>query len=386
MVVHNSSSKAIIGVKTANAYLNPNPFPANLDISTDSLVTKVLFNGLTARGVEFVKNGRTYRVNTRREVIVSAGAVNTPQLLMLSGVGPRDQLTAFGIPVVADLPVGHNLQNHAALDINFLIKDQFNHLVNSGDSDLNVDKLYEYFVNNTGELTKYYNSITYLNTKSNVNPDFPNVAFETALLKYPKDPSKVTVVEFEPLKDEWNRYYSDYLDKNYFFVQPILERVRSYGYVRLQSSDPSVYPIINSNFLSHPLDFEDFVDITKFVFRFFEKSGISSYVKRAKPIPGCRMCPGVRFTHECDSYIRCLIRQITYTGYHLVGTCRMGAADRADTVVDPRLRVKGVRGLRVCDASVMPTITNGNTNAPTIMIGEKCADLIKQDNALPMKG
>jgi choline dehydrogenase len=146
------------------------------------------------------------------------------------------------------------------------------------------------------------------------------------------------------------------------------------------STDPFVYPVINSRFLSDPQDFEDMVDITKWALYVFERSSIAPYVRPHKPIPGCKFCAGQRFAHKCDAYIRCLIRQVTYTGYHLVGSCRMGAAHRRDTVVDHRLRVKGVDGLRVCDASVMPTVTNGNTNASVIMIGEKCADLVKEDN------
>jgi choline dehydrogenase-like flavoprotein len=300
---------------------------------------------------------------------------------MLSGVGPRHELQKWDIPVVADLPVGENLQNHAALDVNFAIKEQFHDLVYSGDSTLTVDNLYEYYTNGSGVLSKYYNCLTYLSTKSNNNPDFPNVSLELALLKYPKDPSQVTVVQFEA-QDEWNAYNRDLLGKPYFFIQPTLERVRSRGFVRLQSVNPFVYPVINSRFLSDAQDFEDMVDITKFAFYVFERSSVAPYVRRHKAVPGCEFCAGQRFTYECDAYIRCLIRQVTYTGYHLVGTCRMGADHRRDTVLDPRLRVKGVHGLRVCDASVMPTVTNGNTNAPTIMIGEKCAHLIKEDNQL----
>jgi len=133
--------------------------------------------------------------------------------------------------------------------------------------------------------------------------------------------------------------------------------------------------------LDNQQDFDDMVEITKFTFYFFERSSFAKYVKRVKPIPGCEMCPDKEYTHECDSYIRCLITQLTYTGYHLSGSVRMGAANRTDNVLDPRLRVKGIQNLRVCDASIMPSITNGNTNAPAIMIGEKCADLIKQDNS-----
>ncbi|CAG2178709.1 unnamed protein product, partial [Oppiella nova] len=365
----------------ANCYLDPNPFPQNLDILTGAHVIKILFNGQKAIGVVFVRNGLKYTVKTRREVIVSAGSIGSPQLLMLSGVGPRQELEKWGIPVVADLPVGENLQNHPALDLNFAIKEQFHDLVDSGDSELTIDNLYEYYTNGSGVLTKYYNCMTYRSTKSNNNTDFPNVSLQLALLKYPKDPSRVTVVQFEA-QDEWKAYNRHLLGKPYFFVQPTLERIRSRGFVRLESTDPFVYPVINSRFLSDPQDFEDMVDITLWAFYVFEHPSIAPYVRPHKPIPGCKFCAEQPFAHKCDAYIRCLIRQVTYTGCHLVGSCRMGAAHRRDTVLDPRLRVKGVDGLRVCDASVMPTVTNGNTNAPVIMIGEKCADLVKEDNSV----
>jgi len=121
------------------------------------------------------------------------------------------------------------------------------------------------------------------------------------------------------------------------------------------------------------------VNLTKFTFYVSERSLIAKYLKPHKPIPGCKFCEGQRYVYECDSYIRCFITQTTYSSYHPVGTCRMADVHRHDCVVDPRLRVKGINRLRVCDASIMPLIPNGKHNAATIMIGEKCADLVKED-------
>lgn len=301
---------------------------------------------------------------------------------MLSGIGPRDQLDYFGIPVLADLPVGEHLHNHVITNINFLIKPEYQNLVVNGRSNLTIDNLYEYFTNHSGVLTNFYSAITYWNTASNEDTSWPNAATEDRALHFPTSLDGFRTYRFGEMRPQWERYYQDFYDKNYIFVQPFLQKVRSFGYVRLRSSDPFVHPAINPKFLTNWRDFEDFTDILKFIFYFYERSSFAAYVEPHRPIPGCQFCPDQRHVYECDSYIRCYIVQLTFTGYHPVGTCRMGDLQRPDTVVDPRLRVKGVDRLRVCDASVMPHIPNGNTNAPTIMIGEKCADLIKQDNRL----
>ena len=301
---------------------------------------------------------------------------------MLSGIGPRNLLNTFNIPVLAELPVGEHLQNHAGMNVNYLIKDEYQDLVKTGDPTITLDNLYEYYTNGSGVLSQYYNSFTYLSTKSNPDTEWPNVALESVLLRFPKDLDHFGAYQLGARRREWDQYYEEFYGKNYFFLQPLLERPRSFGYVRLLSGSPFVYPEINPLFLTHPQDFQDFVDITTFLFYVYERSSIAKYVIPHKPIPGCHFCPNQRYVYKCESYIRCYIRQLTYTGYHPVGTCRMGDPNRRDTVVDPRLRVKGFDGLRVCDASVMPMVTNGNTNAPTMMIGEKCADLIKEDNNL----
>ena len=299
---------------------------------------------------------------------------------MLSGIGPRDQLKKFGIPVLADLPVGENYQNHVITNINYLIKPEYQNLVVNGNSELTIDNVYEYYTNHSGTLTNFYSAITYWNTRSNEDTSWPNAATEDRALHFPTSLDGFRTYRFGKRRAQWERYYQDFYGKNYIFVQPFLQKVRSFGYVRLRSSNPFVYPLINPKFLTHPQDFDDFVDMLKFLFYFFERSSFAAYLVPHKPIPGCQFCPDQRYIYECDSYIRCYIIQLTLTGYHPVGTCRMGDPRRPDTVVDPRLLVKGFEKLRVCDASVMPLIPNGNTNAPAIMIGEKCAHMIIQDN------
>ena len=301
---------------------------------------------------------------------------------MLSGIGPKEHLQQLGIPVLADLPVGEFHQNHPSMNVNFLIKDEYQHMVRTGDPDMTVDRLYEYYMNGSGDLGKFYNSVTYMSTRNNPDHDWPNVAMEAACLRFPNNLDEFSLYKFGGGRREWDVYYKNFYRKNYFFSQVLLQIPRSFGYIRLLSKDPFVYPEINPQFLKHPKDFDDFLEITKFLFYFYERSSIARYLEPHKPIPGCRFCVNQRHVFECESYIRCYIKQKTYTGYHPTGTCRMGDESRPDTVVDPRLRVKGIKGLRVCDASIMPLVTNGNTNAPALMIGEKCADLVKEDNRL----
>ena len=297
---------------------------------------------------------------------------------MLSGIGPADHLQAFGIEVRADLPVGDYLQNHPASSIILTIRDEYTNLIKYGDQSLSIENLYQYYILHTGNLTKNYAGIAYLNTLSNKELEWPNAAYQARVQIFANTLDENRYWKFGQRKEEWDKYFADHYGKFTFSFEGFLQRVRSHGFVRLRSKNPLVHPIINPKFLTHPQDFEDFVELMKFIFFFYERSSINSYVLPHKPIPGCQFCPNSKYIYECDSYIRCYIIQFTYTGYHPVGTCRMGDPRRPDTVVDPRLRVKGIDRLRVCDASVMPSIPNGNTNAASIMIGEKCSDLIKQ--------
>ncbi|XP_054155435.1 L-sorbose 1-dehydrogenase-like [Oppia nitens] len=298
---------------------------------------------------------------------------------MTSGVGPRDQLAHFGIPLVMDLPVGENYQNHPGVTLELLLNDKYKGLFGVG-STVSVEQLQEYYTHHTGPLTEHYRSLTYLYTRNNPDgPHYPNSIFETGLYLFPQNLSQ-QVNQFERQHD-WDLFHTPYLGKHYFFVHTILHRPRSRGYVRLQSADPFVYPAVNARFLADPLDYDDLFESMKYMFYFFETSSIAKYMEPMQPIPGCHFCPH-GFVHECDQYIRCVIEQQADSGFHSVGTCRMGSVDRHDVVVDPRLRVKGMDGLRVCDASIMPLITNGNTNGPTLMIGEKCAQMVREDNHL----
>ncbi|CAG2107402.1 unnamed protein product [Medioppia subpectinata] len=271
---------------TGTVFVDPNPYPDNLHIVCKALVTKILFNGLTAIGVEFIVNDISYTVQSiaigvefivndisytvyaNREVIVSAGAFQSPQLLMLSGVGPKQHLNSLNIPVVLDLPVGQNFQNH-----------------------------------------------------------------------------------------------------------PVVR-----GVMRLQSTDPLLPPLIDLIWYSNPEDKANILDAVTQVFYMYERTQLANYLQPLLPFSfiGCPDCPDKQYLYECIEGLKCYIQYNTVAGNHPAGSCRMGAIERADVVVDPQLRVKGANNLRVCDASVFPIIPNANTASAAILVGYKCAQFIKQ--------
>ena len=294
---------------------------------------------------------------------------------MLSGIGPKTHLKEMGIPVQLNLPVGDHLKDHPSMTLHTFVSDP--RTVNTG-AQLDIGQLHQYFHNASGPLTEFYHTIAYFNTKYNDDPKWPDVSFETIVQRYPDTLDNPTVTLMHDRK-QWAKYFEPYLDQYYLEFQPILERVNSYGKLRLVSNNPFDYPLIDPNFLDDPIDYKAFFEATKFMIEFIETSSFSKYVEPFRAIPGCRLCPNSAI-HECDAYVDCLIRQLTRTGYHPIGTARLGDVSRDDVVVSPRLKVKGTANLRVCDSSIMPEIINANTNAAAIMIGEKCADLIKEDN------
>ncbi|CAG2163059.1 unnamed protein product [Oppiella nova] len=358
------------GVRTSasNSYIDPNPYPHNLHILPNSFVTKVIFEGKRAVGVEFVRHGVIRTAFAKREVILSCGAVRSPHTLMLSGVGPKEQLQKFGIPVVADLPVGENYQNHPGVSLNFLINEKYKYLVGEGYWGVTIANLNEWFTHKKGILTQHYRALTYLYTKNNPDgPHFPNSIFETGIYMFPQNLTE-NILRYER-QHEWDQFNTQLLGKDYLFVHTILHRVRSRGYIRLVSNNPFVYPAINPRLLTHPKDLEDLHESMKYMYFVFETSSIAKYLAPMTPIPGCQFC-AKGYVYECDPYISCVIEQITDSGFHSSSSCRMGSVHRDDVVVDPRLRVKGIESLRVCDASIMPVVSNGNTYSPTLMIGE----------------
>ena len=297
---------------------------------------------------------------------------------MVSGIGPKKHLEEFGIPVIVDLPVGQNVQDHPAVSIHMEVKDP--RLGAPGPS-LSVEQFYQLWTTQNGPLAYSTDSITYMNSKNNTERDWPNLYFYTIVQNVLDLNVQVSEMpgDVETLQ-EWQNYFRPYLGRFLTLSAPHVERPRSWGSIRLQSKDPQVFPLIDANFLGNPLDRADLIECIKFMYYFLYHSSFSKYIRPLpEPIPGCKYCPN-RLPYDCDEYIDCLIRRTGKSGWHLVGGSRMGDPKRPDTVVDPRGRVKYVDKLRVCDSSIMPKLINANTYSASVMIGEKCADMIKQDH------
>ncbi|XP_049881270.1 glucose dehydrogenase [FAD, quinone]-like [Pectinophora gossypiella] len=347
----------------------------NLTVKTEAEVVNILIDeNNRAYGVQYEKDDKIHVALAKAEVIVSAGSINSPKLLMLSGIGPKKHLNESKIPLVQDLPVGENLHDHV----------NFNGLVIALSNDTVTDR------SNKEILQKY---VEFRNLEVNDGPlseigPLVSMAFD----KIAEDATAPDFV-FNILNIwRWREYVSDpvgYDRANIaptvfydaFSPKPVLITPYSRGRLLLNKTNPDEAPLLYPNYFGNRSDLERLVEATRVVYSLehtqaFQKSG-AYFVK--KPLEHCS-----RYKWGTDDYTRCLAMSYTTTPYHPVGTCKMAPkTDRG--VVDNRLRVYGVSRLRVIDASIMPVVTRGHTNAPTIMIAEKGADMIKEDWPAPVK-
>jgi choline dehydrogenase len=325
----------------ADAFLRPARRRKNLRVETEALATRLLFEGTRCIGVEYVKGERTERALAAREVIVCAGAINSPQLLLLSGIGPADELRAMDIAVLADLPgVGRNLQDHAIAVLTYECTKPI-----TLDVAETVPNLARFLFGGAGPLTS-------------------NVAEVGGFFRTERDLVEPDIqVLFAPA------WFVDHgLTKPQgcgFSLGATLLRPESRGAITLRSTDPRTAPKIVASYLAAERDRRALIDGVKELRAIVGTRALDAYRGKERT-PG----ESVRSDDEVARYLR----QGIETLYHPVGTCKMGTDALA--VVDPSLRVRGVRGLRVVDASVMPTIPGGNTQAPTLMIAERAVPLL----------
>ncbi|KEO56159.1 choline dehydrogenase [Thioclava pacifica] len=328
----------------ANAYLRPAQKSGKLRI-VRALARRVVFEGKRAVGVEVERKGRIEVIRAGREVVLAASSINTPKMLMLSGVGPAAHLRDHGIEVLADRPgVGSNLQDHLEIYMQFAAKQPVT--------------LFKYW----NLLGKARVGAEWLLTKGGLGASnqFESCAFirSDAGIDYPD-----IQYHFLPIAV---RYDGKAAAEGHGFqahVGPM--RSKSRGTVRLRSGDPGDTPVIKFNYMSHPDDWAEFRKCVRLTREIFAQEPMAAHVKH-------EIQPGAAV--ESDAEIDAFIREHAESAYHPCGTARMGAAEDPGAVVDPEGRVIGVEGLRVADSSVFPRITNGNLNAPSIMVGEKMAD------------
>ena len=338
---------------TANAYLRPALKRENVSL-VNGFARKVVIENQRAVGVEIEAGKQIQVVKAKREVVLAASSINSPKLLMLSGIGPAAELARNGIAVVADRPgVGCNLQDHLELYIQqesiqpITLYSKLNMF-----SKALIGAEWLFFKTGLGA-TNHFEAAAFVRSKPGV--DYPDIQYHFL-------PAAI-------------RYDGKAAAESHGFqahVGPM--RSKSRGTVTLRSADPNDKPVIHFNYMSHPEDWSDFRHCIRLTREIFSQPAFD-------PFRGSEISPGpdVRTDDELDAFIA----EHAESAYHPCGTCRIGRADDPMAVVDPECRVIGVDGLRVADSSIFPQVTNGNLNAPSIMVGEKAADMILGRQPLP---
>jgi choline dehydrogenase len=333
---------------TAKGFLRPARKRPNLTVQTRAQTMRILFEGNRAVGVEYLQGSRVQRAMAKAEVILSAGAIGSPQILQVSGVGPGELLEAHGVPLVKELPgVGRNLQDHLQIRLVFrtsqrTLNDEVNNIFKQGWVGL------QYLLTRTGPLTLAASQVAIF-TRSNPSVERPDIQFHMQPLSADKP--------------------GDGAHKFSAFTSSVCQlRPHSRGYLEIKSKDPLVHPAIHPNYLSDERDHQVAIDGIKTARRIAEAPALAPHIID-EYVPGRR--------YQSDEELLEAARLYSQTIYHPTSTCKMGHDQMA--VVDDRLRVHGISSLRVVDASIMPEIVSGNTNAPTIMIAEKASDMILED-------
>ncbi len=337
---------------TANAYLKPAMKSANLEVATGALAEKIEIEGNRARGIFYSKGGTRLHARARREVILSGGPINSPQLLMLSGIGDSGHLAEHGIETHRHLPgVGQNLQDHLELYIQQACTQPVTlYGVLNPFAKALIGLRWLLFKDGLGA-TNHFESCGFIRSRAGV--EWPD-------LQYHFLPAAIAYDGSSPVREHGFQAH----------VGPM--RSRSRGDVRLKSGDAREHPAVRFNYMSHEDDWAEMRAAVRLTREIFAQPALDGFRGREiAPGPDCRT------DDEIDSFVR----ETVESAYHPSGTCRMGTDEMS--VVDPSTRVHGMEGLRVVDSSIMPQITTGNLNAPTIMIGEKAADMIRGRTPLP---
>lgn len=331
----------------AVSYLRPIKARKNLQVITGARVLRIVIEKNRAVGIEIVQGGNKKIISCSKEVVLSAGAINSPRLLMLSGIGDADELKSIGIAPLHNLPgVGKNLHDHLCSNLTVSLKQPISYD--------NHDKL----------PWSALHGLQYLLYRS--GPAVSVIAEGGGFLT--SDGGNRPDIQFHIIPAMVVRGGQTRLKGNGFTVNTTFLRPKSRGSVTLRSNDPRDEPIINPNYHDHPDDQALSIKSIKIAREILSQPDIAKFIKTER-LPG--------FDAKTDKDIHAYIRQYACSDYHPVGTCKMGVDDMA--VVDPQLQVKGIDGLRIADASIMPVLLSGNTNAPSIMIGEKAADFITQN-------
>ncbi|XP_055604796.1 glucose dehydrogenase [FAD, quinone]-like [Uranotaenia lowii] len=364
-------------LSASTAYLDPVSQRSNLHILTNSRVTKILIDPKTktAYGVEFVRDKKRYAVLAKKEVLLTAGGLQTPQLLMLSGVGPRSHLNEIGIQVIQDLPVGRSLYDHLYFTGLTFVTDTKDYTLHT-DRLLTVPNLARYFQGN-GTLTipGGCEAIGFINTDNSSSSAVPNIEL-IFVSGTPASDQGSGVKNALRLKENTYRIYHSLESgqTDAFSVNIVLLHPKSKGYIELKSDNPFQWPRFVTNYLKEDEDVETMLKGIKRAIEILQTPAMKNCGAKLHkvPIPFCS-----KFAHGSDDYWRCALRTTATSMYHQTGTSRMGPASDPEAVVSPELLVHGIKNLRVADVGVIPVTFSGHPGAIAYMIGENLADLIK---------
>ena len=351
----------------------------NLHILTSAMVSRVIMDedSKTAIGVEYERDEHKFTAYAKKEVILSAGALRSPQILMLSGIGPEDQLKALGIPVLKDLPVGKRFYDHTAFIGLIYTLNTTNlalHLKRVGPLEILE------FIEGKGQLTSAVNFEAVLYGKmrdSPLQPSQPDYELLFSPGSFASDVGASLSPAFGIKKEFHDEYFKPLHSTRLDHFNLVIHQMRpqSYGHLRLRDTNIHSHPLFYHNFFSNPADVEAQLAGVKAGIRIANTDTMKALGAKiyAKPIPGCE--------HEefgSDDYWRCAIRVASVGTHHYTGTCRMGTEDNEEAVVDNKLRVHGIKRLRVIDNSIMPNMVCAHTHVPALMIGAKGAAIVKE--------
>ncbi|XP_014477968.1 PREDICTED: glucose dehydrogenase [FAD, quinone]-like [Dinoponera quadriceps] len=339
-----------------------------LTILTHALATKILVNSDKAEGIEFIRLDKKYTAMAKKGVILSAGVIESPKLLMLSGIGPRKHLEDLNIHVINDLPVGQNLIDHILTGVDLVTLN-----VSLGLNlleILNPISAFNYFFYGEGQWTS--SAIEVLGTFHSALNKNKSVAPDLQLMVLPFGISKDNGIIFKRamgISDEvYSKYFTPLLHENTMIIAPVLLHPKSSGELRLKSNDPSDEPLIDPKYLSDEDDIETLIEGLYFVKKLLETNALRAYGAslNKNPFPGCE-----NEVFDTKEYWRCYVQHLTLTSYHPASTCRIG------DVVDPSFKVYNMTNLYVVDASVLPSLPSGNINAVVIALAQKAARMFR---------
>jgi len=351
----------------------------NLHVVKKATVTKLNFDGKVVTSVSFERAGVSHQVKVSKEVVLSAGAIDSPALLLRSGIGPGQQLKDLNIPVQLDLPgVGRNLQDHVIVPLFLRLDEGQAEVITEKDM---LDGIYQYLIHRRGPLATHSTAslVSFINTNKSSNSVYPDTENHHLFFQRGNHASLELFTKGLYIQNSYIETLQGYLrDSHLLCVFVLLSHPMARGELHLKSTDPKDPPILTSNYLTEPEDVATLMRGIRYIESLEQTKALRDHRAELARIP-IEECDQLG-DYRSEEYWRCYARYFTITCYHQSGTVKMGPSSDPEACVSPRLRVHGTENLRVADASIMPAVVSANTNAATVMIGERVAHFIREDS------